>query len=56
MKINIEVYEFEIMSFPVLFNKTTLNHNEVDVFDDYQIGYFSFRKYTSYNAKEIWLK
>lgn len=55
MKINIFLFEFEIMSFWTSCEKTKLNFNDTDIFTDYQIGYFSFRKYKSNETKKLWI-
>jgi hypothetical protein len=53
MKLN---FEFQLMPFWTFFNKTTVNYNGIDVFDDYQIGYISIIIYKSNETRELWCK
>jgi hypothetical protein len=53
MKLNFDIC---LMPFWTFFNKTTVNYNVIDIFDDYQIGYISIIIYKSKETRELWYK
>jgi hypothetical protein len=56
MKFNFLLFEIENMPFCVFFDRSSINYNGVNIFDDYQLGFISFRKYKSKNSKILWNK